>query len=169
MIERNIQTVRGTHRVVLWQSDGRECDLRDHISAAWLCYLGRRRHSPAGKLRTPTPTTALTMLNISLLMLAVPPPSPPRIPTTTTSDSVARVVVDDDDGRDGSFVLLTLTDETPSRRGFLNATDADAPRRRASATVGAVAYRTRREHGMSFIVTMVVGVGVGVFVCSAFC
>ena len=34
-------------------------------------------HLPAGKLRTPTPTTALTILNISLLIVAVPPPSPP--------------------------------------------------------------------------------------------
>ncbi len=55
-------------------------------------------NSPAGKERTPTPTTALTMLNISLLMVAVPPPSPPRTSPTTTSEPV-------DEGRDGSFAL----------------------------------------------------------------
>ena len=37
------------------------------------------KNLPAGKLSTPTPTTALTILNISLCIVAVPPPSPPRI------------------------------------------------------------------------------------------
>ena len=37
------------------------------------------KNLPAGKLSTPTPTTAFTILNISLCIVAVPPPSPPRI------------------------------------------------------------------------------------------
>jgi len=102
---------------------------------------------PAGKLRTPTPTTALTMLNISLLIVAVPPPCPPR--TSLTTSSLIRVCLS---SKDGFF------NASPRRRRELDIVNDDKEvveitLRALTATFGTVAQRTRRRmHSVNFVI-----------------